>query len=227
MLELAEIKPGDFMMDLGSGDGRIAIAAARDHGARALGIDIDPQRIKEARENAKKAGVEDKVEFRQENLFETPIKEADVITMYLLTSVNLKLRPRLLEELEPGTRIVSHAFDLGDWQPDVRETVDGRTVYKWVVPAKAEGQWAMKDGERSFTLDIDQQYQMLSGKAMVDGKEVPIKNGKLDGANIVFTLEVGGRPETFAGKVDGDKIVGGEGATATRRGWTATRTSKG
>jgi precorrin-6B methylase 2 len=221
MLELAEIKPGDFMMDLGSGDGRIAIAAARDHGARAVGIDIDPQRISEARENAKKAGVEDKVEFKQENLFETPIKDADVITMYLLTSVNLKLRPRLLEELRPGTRLVSHAFDMGDWEPDVRETVDGRSVYKWVVPAKVSGRWAVQYGERSFTLDIDQQYQMLSGKATVGEKDVPIENGKLDGANIVFTLEVGGQPETFAGKVNGDRIEGG--ASATGKGWTATK----
>jgi hypothetical protein len=142
--------------------------------------------------------------------------------MYLLTSVNLKLRPRLLEELQPGTRLVSHAFDMGDWEPDVRETVDGRSVYKWVVPAKVGGRWAMKDGERSFTLDIDQQYQMLSGKATIGGKDVPIENGKLDGANIVFTLEVGGKPETFAGKVNGDKIEGG-GASATGKSWTATK----
>jgi SAM-dependent methyltransferase len=124
MLELADVKKGEFMMDLGSGDGRIAIMAAKDYGAKAVGIDIDPQRIKEANENAKKEGVTDRVEFIQANLFEYPIKDANVITMYLLTSVNAKLRPRLLDELRPGTRLVSHCFDMGDWEPDESRSVD-------------------------------------------------------------------------------------------------------
>ena len=136
MLELAAPKPGELVIDLGSGDGRIAITAARKYGVRAIGIDIDPDRVAEAKANAKAAGVADKVEFRQENLFQTDIAEANVVTLYLLESLNLKLRPRLLAELKPGTRIVSHAFSMGDWTPDRKETVDGRQVYFWTVPDK-------------------------------------------------------------------------------------------
>jgi precorrin-6B methylase 2 len=227
MLELAEIKKGEHMMDLGSGDGRIAIAAARDYGARAIGIDIDPQRIKEANENAAKAGVTDRVVFKQENLFETPIKDANVITMYLLTTVNMKLRPRLLEELRPGTRLVSHAFSMGDWEPDVHEKVDGRDVYLWIVPAKVGGQWAVKDGARSFTLDLQQDLQKLAGRANIDGKSSLLTNGKMNGEQIVFTLDIGGKPATFHGKVAGDRIEAMSGPTATQKGWSATRASRG
>lgn len=227
MLELADIQKGEFMMDLGSGDGRIAIAAARDYGARAVGIDIDPQRIKEANENAAKAGVTGSVTFKRENLFETPIKDANVITMYLLTTVNMKLRPRLLEELRPGTRLVSHAFNMGEWEADVHEKVDGRDVYLWVVPAKAGGQWAVKNGAQSFTLDLEQQFQQVKGNATIDGKSVPVTNGKLDGDQIVFTVALGGKPATFQGKVNGDKIEATSGPTATQKDWSATRGSRG
>lgn len=219
MLELADIKPGEFMMDLGSGDGRIAIAAARDHGARAVGIDIDPQRIKEANENAKKAGVADRVTFKEENIFTTSIKEADVITMYLLSSVNRKLRPRLLDELRPGTRLVSHAFDMGDWEADVYEQVDGRSVYLWIVPAKVDGRWSVKDGTQTFDLKLDQRFQLFTGTATVGGKDVPVKDGKLKGAQIVFTLDLNGKPVTFGGKVSGDKIEGKAGG----RDWSAAK----
>lgn len=223
MLELADIKKGEFMMDLGSGDGRIAIAAARDYGARAVGIDIDPQRIQEANENAAKAGVKDRVTFKQENLFETPIKDANVITMYLLTTVNMKLRPRLLEELRPGTRLVSHAFSMGDWEADVYEKVDGRDVYLWIVPAKVAGKWTVKDGTRTFTLDLEQNVQKLSGRANVDGKSVVVTNAKMNGEEIVFTVELDGKPATYHGKVGGKGIEAMSGPTATQKGWSATR----
>lgn len=219
MLELADIEKGELMMDLGSGDGRIAIAAARDYGARAIGIDIDPQRIKEANENAKKEGVSDQVTFKQEDLFKTPIKDADVITMYLLTSVNAKLRPRLLEELRPGTRLVSHAFDMGEWEPDQHEVVEGRNVYLWIVPARVGGEWTVKDGERTFSLSLDQQFQMLKGNATIDGKEVPVTDARLNGAEIVFTVALDGKPTTFEGKVEGDRIEG----KAGDRDWSATK----
>jgi precorrin-6B methylase 2 len=135
MLKLAEVKPGDTVIDLGSGDGRIVISAVRDHGAtRAVGVDINPERITEANENARRAGVTDKVEFRQGDLFDADIGDATVVTLYLLPSVNERLKPKLLSELKPGTRIVSHAFDMGDWKP-VKEVDDGgRTLYLWVVP---------------------------------------------------------------------------------------------
>ncbi len=134
MLKVAKVTNRDVVYDLGSGDGRIAIAAAKEHGARAIGIDIDPERIAEANENAKKAGVTDKVRFIQADLFESNISEATVVTLYLLPSLNLKLMPKLMKELKPGTRIVSHAFDMGDWEPEQELEVDGRKVYYWTIP---------------------------------------------------------------------------------------------
>jgi tRNA G37 N-methylase Trm5 len=136
MLEVARVGPNDVVYDLGSGDGRIVIAAAK-KGARAVGIDIDPQRIREARENARKAGVEKRVEFRQGDLFEADLSGATVVTLYLLSTINQKVRPKLLSELKPGTRIVSHAFDMGDWKPESVERVGSSTIYSWVVPPRS------------------------------------------------------------------------------------------
>lgn len=136
MLELAKPTKDDFLIDLGSGDGRIVVTAAKKYGTRGLGIDINPERIAEANANAKKEGVESLVEFRQADLFETDFSKANVLTMYLLSSVNMKLRPKILSDLKPGTRVVSHAFDMGDWKPDTTEQVDGKTVYMWTIPQK-------------------------------------------------------------------------------------------
>jgi ubiquinone/menaquinone biosynthesis C-methylase UbiE len=136
MLEIANVGPNDLVYDLGSGDGRIVIAAAKNHGARGVGIDIDPDRIREARANARSAGVSDRVEFREGDLFKIDLSQASVVTLYLLSSVNLQLRPKLLSELKPGTRIVSHAFDMGDWKPLRTEKVGTSTVYYWVVPER-------------------------------------------------------------------------------------------
>jgi SAM-dependent methyltransferase len=136
MLNLAEVKEGDVLYDLGSGDGRIPIAAARRFKVRGVGIDINPVRIKEARENAEKAGVTDLVTFKQADLFEEDFSEASVVTLYLLESLNEKLRPRLLAELKPGTRIVSHSFGMGDWTPEQTIQVDGRTIHRWTVPER-------------------------------------------------------------------------------------------
>ena len=136
MLQIAKVGPDDVLYDLGSGDGRIVIAAARKRGARAVGIDIDPARIRESRENARKAGVAKRVEFREENLFTADIGEATVVTLYLLPAVNLRLRPKLLAELKPGTRVVSYGFHMGDWKPAATAEVGNSTVYFWVVPEK-------------------------------------------------------------------------------------------
>lgn len=136
MLRLANVQKGDVLYDLGSGDGRIAITAARKYGIKATGIDIDPERIREANENAKKAGVTDLVRFRQENLFTADFKDATVITLYLLPDLNVKLRPKLWNELKPGTRIVSHQFEMGAWKPEKRLESNGRTIYFWTVPPK-------------------------------------------------------------------------------------------
>jgi precorrin-6B methylase 2 len=135
MLKLANLKKGDVLYDLGCGDGRIVVAAAKQYGVTAVGFDIDPERIAEANANAKNAGVSDRVKFVNANLFKTDLSKASVITMYLLPTVNMQLRPKILA-LKPGTRIVSHAFDMGDWKPDKTEQVDGSTIYFWTVPAK-------------------------------------------------------------------------------------------
>lgn len=136
MLELANVSKNDIVYDLGCGDGRIVITAAKRSGSRGVGVDINPERIKEANANAKKAGVADKVKFIEGDLFKTDFSEATVVTLYLLNAVNLKLRPKLLTELKPGTRIVSHAFHMGDWKPEKTVQVDGNTIYFWTVPAK-------------------------------------------------------------------------------------------
>lgn len=135
MLKLANVRKNDVVYDLGCGDGRIVITAAQRIGARGIGIDIDPERIKEARENARKAGVERLVRFSNEDLFESKIKDATVVMLYLWPWVNLKLRPKLLKELKPGTRIVSHSHDMGDWKPEKEIEVQGDRIYLWTVPA--------------------------------------------------------------------------------------------
>ena len=136
MLRLANVKKGDVLYDLGSGDGRIAITAAKKYGVKATGIDIDPERIREANENAKKAGVGNLVQFKNENLFSADFKDATIITLYLLPDLNVKLRPKLWDELKPGTRIVSHQFEMGTWKPEKKLESNGRTIYFWTVPAR-------------------------------------------------------------------------------------------
>lgn len=138
MLEMAGVDGNDILYDLGSGDGRIVITAAKKYGTRGVGIDSDEERIRESNEGARREQVTDKVEFRQENLFDTDLSEATVVTLYLLSSVNLKLRPKLLAELEPGTKIVSHTFDMGDWEPEETRNVEGRNIFMWTVPENGE-----------------------------------------------------------------------------------------
>jgi SAM-dependent methyltransferase len=136
MLQLANTNSNDIVYDLGSGDGRIPIAAAQKYNARGVGIEIDPQRIREANQNAQSAGVSDRVEFKQQDLFQSDFSDATVVTLYLLSSLNEKLRPKLLQELKPGTRIVSHAFAMGDWEPERTMQVDCKTIHLWIVPEK-------------------------------------------------------------------------------------------
>src|SRR3990170_4346969 len=160
MLRLAAVGPGGFVMDLGSGDGRILIAAAKKFGARGVGVDLDPERIEESVYGAQLAGVSDRVAFERQDLFKFDISRASVVTMYLLPSVNLKLRLRLLKELKPGTRIVSHDFDLQDWQPDRKSTVR-KNVFLWIVPAQVGGRWrgriALPAGGRGHANEVPQE----------------------------------------------------------------------
>jgi len=212
MLDMAAVKAGDYVIDLGCGDGRIAIAAAK-RGAKALGVDIDPRRIEDANENAKKEAIVTKVSFRQQNLFETEIHEASVISMYLLTSINLKLRPRLLD-LKPGTRIVSHAFELGEWRPDEIAQIGFRHAYLWIVPAKANGRWKVQTKNEAFELALEQTFQQVSGQAYFGGKVVAAY-GKLRGSDIELKLVDG---LTLRGRIDGDSIQATQDAS-----WQASR----
>lgn len=142
MLKLGEVNKGDILYDLGCGDGRIVVTAAQKFGARGTGVDIDPDRIKDAEENARQAGVSGRVHFIEENLFDADIHDATVVTLYLLPDVNLKLRPKLLKDLKVGTRIVSHQFNMGDWEPDKKVELGWRTVYLWTVTEKAKKEFS-------------------------------------------------------------------------------------
>ncbi len=213
MLELATPTADDYLIDLGSGDGRIPITAAQRFGTRGLGIDIDPRRIAEARKNAEEAGVSDKVEFRQEDLFETDISQATILTLYLLPSVNIKLRPRILKELRPGTRVVSHDWDMGDWRPDQTVELGNKTVFMWVVPASAEGRWQVSDSEtgRSFALRLKQRYQDVEGEADIDGQQVPLRNPRIEGDRIFFELpSENGDIKHYEGRI-AEQVIEGEG----------------
>ena len=216
MLAVAKVGPDDVLYDLGSGDGRIVITAAKRHGARAIGIDIDPERIRESRHNADTAGVGNRVEFRQADLFETDLRKASVVTLYLLRELNIRLRPKLLEELRPGTRIVSHAFDMGEWLPDSSLRANGNSVFYWEIPADARGTWALTTSAgptvRRYEVRLEQEYQQLSGTATVGGQTMPLADAKLMGERIVFNLPDGAggnrRWLRFEGRVEGNAMSG-------------------
>ncbi len=211
MLDLAEVGAADYLIDLGCGDGRIAVAAAR-RGARALGVDLDPLRIQEAAAAARIAGVEARVRFRRQDLFRTPIFDATVVTLYLLPEINIRLRPRLLTELRPGARIVSHAFDMGDWRAEAEERLDGRRIFLWIVPAVAGGSWALTEaGGATGTLEIEQRYQEISGTLTANGRAAELGEAVLSGTELRFVA--GGR--AWRGTIDGAEIVG--------EGWRARR----
>ena len=247
MLEVAKVGPSDYLIDLGSGDGRIVITAAKKYGTRGFGVDLNPERIRESTESARQAGVADKVAFYQRNLFETDLSQASVITMYLLPRVNVELRPKLLQ-LAPGTRLVSHDFDMGDWKPDAHVTVDAKEkygavggksdVYFWIVPAQVAGTWqwqATVGGKpQQYDLRLQQTYQSVSGSVWVGGRETKVLAGRLRGADIRFhfTADVNGSPvkHEFSGKVEGETIVGAATLAGPRiQGkleWTARRLAR-
>ncbi len=192
MLKLAEVDGQDVVYDLGCGDGRLVVTAAKTYGAHGVGIDIDPKRIQESNENAKKEGVTDKVKFLEADLFTSDISEATAVTLYLLSSLNQKLRPKLLAELKPGTPIVSHDFDMGDWEPEQRVSVQGpsrqHTVYRWTIPAKAAGTWEWKHGRAAYKLIIAQRYDRVTANLTRNGKEMPVREAKLKGADLALQL---------------------------------------
>ena len=211
MLELAKVTTRDVIIDLGSGDGRTVIAAGK-RGIRALGIEYNPEMVEFATRAAQKEGVADKVKFVKADLFETDFSEATVITMYLLSSLNLKLRPKILG-LKAGTRIVSHAFDMNDWKADDTTTFDGRHAYLWIVPAQTEGRWRSTLGE----LVIKQNFQFFEGTLQVGGKPVEITNGRINGDRLSFTAGL----SQYSGRVSGNRIEGAVSGAASGT-WSAT-----
>ncbi|MGQ0660161.1 class I SAM-dependent methyltransferase [Sphingosinicella sp.] len=208
MLALAEVRPDEKVVDLGSGDGRILIAAARSHGARGLGVDIDPARIREATANAAAAGVGHRVTFRREDLFRTPLGDTDVLTLYLSQDINIRLRDRILGEMRPGARVVSHDFDMGEWRADQRQQVGTANVYLWIVPARVSGRWAMNIGGRPAVLTIDQRYQQFIGALETDGQSARIEQGRITAGTIRFILRIGGQRRIFEGRLEGNQLVG-------------------
>jgi hypothetical protein len=246
MLDVAKVGPHDYLIDLGSGDGRIVVTAARKYGTRGFGVDLNPERIRESTENARRAGVAEKVAFYQRDLFETNLADATVITMYLLPQVNIELRPKLLE-LKPGTRLVSHDFDLGDWKPDTHFKMDAQDkyggaggqsdIYFWIVPARVAGVWRWELPVSGKPLDyevtLEQRYQAITGSVAVGGRAVKLQNAHLRGDSIrfSFTAEVNGAPvkHEFSGRVAGEAVTGSARLSGTRvqgqHEWTARRGS--
>lgn len=185
MLDLAELKAGERLIDLGSGDGRIPIAAAR-RGASALGIEINPRLVSRARSLAELAQQQDRAKFERADLFTVPLRGADVVTLYLLPDVNRRLRPKLLVELRPGARVVSHAFDMEDWVPDVSRSIADKNVYLWTIPAIAGGSWRLTRADgTTAALDIQQRYNRFTGT--LDGR--PLAQTRLHGAAIGFVAD--------------------------------------
>jgi SAM-dependent methyltransferase len=213
MLDMGKVTAKDYVIDLGSGDGRTVITAAK-RGARAMGIEYNPDMVELSKRNAAKEGVSEKAQFMKADLFESDFSQATVITMFLLPDINIKLRPKILD-LKPGTRIVSNSFTMGDWNADETTTATENctsycTAYLWIVPAKVEGTWKMPQGE----LALKQTYQTISGSLKNGSNTTAITNGKLHGDQISFTA--GGTQ--YTGHVNGNTIDGGS--------WKATRVGK-
>jgi len=210
MLDLAAVDGDDIVYDLGCGDGRIVVAAAMQRGARAVGIDLDPMRIAEAMEYAGNSRVEHMVDFREGNLLEADFSDATVVCLYLLDSVNLELRPRLQQELRPGTRIVSHAFGMGDWTPDAHVKCGNANIYMWIVPAQVAGSWEWHDEQGHLhELELEQDHQMLKGRIRVDGREARSFEARLEGDRLELEFQLPGSTtaSVLRARHDGDELV--------------------
>ena len=218
LLDMTKLTPKDILYDLGSGDGRTVITAAK-RGARAYGIEYNPDMVELSKRNAAKEGVSDKATFEKADIFESDFSKATVITLFLLPSLNVKLRPTLLN-MKPGTRVAANSFDMGDWKPDQTARVEGDctswcTAYLWIVPAKVEGAWKTANGE----LTLKQEFQVISGTLRTGDKSLAISNGKLDGERIAFSVGAA----KYSGRVNGDSIEGISNAGTARTPWNATR----
>lgn len=235
LLKMAEVNRNDIFYDLGCGDGRFVITAAKKYGARGLGIDIDPQRIKESEQNAQIAGVADKVKFIEGDLFEIDIREATLVSLYLLPELNLQLRPKLLKDLKPGSRVVSHEFDMDDWLPDKMGRLGRNKYYFWVIPIDAAGKWrwslSSAKGEEQFTLSLVQKFQEIDGKITTPIQTVSALEAYLIGNQIGFLLRYRPSGKTvemrYSGRVSDNTINGtvevDAGPYAGKHKWVAKR----
>ncbi len=221
MLDMAKVTPNDYVIDLGSGDGRIVIAAAK-RGARATGIEFNPDMANLARHNAEKEGVSEKAKFINADIFESDFSQATVLTMYLLPHLNMKLRPTILD-MKPGTRVVTHAFTMEDWEADQSETANGRSAYLWIVPAKVAGTWTWQEASGKVALNLNQTFQKIDGTLLINNEELPIENASLRGDRISFTISEGNpRKKAYEGRINGKAIDGViKAANGRELKWTA------
>jgi SAM-dependent methyltransferase len=239
MLELAKVTEKDYVIDLGCGDGRIVVIAAKKYKARGLGVDLDPRRVRESNRNAKKAGVTELVEFREADVMDTDVRQASVVTLFLLESVNVRLRPRLFAQLKPGTRVVSNSFHMRDWKPDEERRnakAYSKVIYFWTIPAPVGGTWTWRsklgEKEQAARLKLEQEFQAVRGAvSFAGGAEAPIADASLVGKELRFTAKIGmGREAVvvaYRGTADGDALRGTQewrgGPHAGTHPWTATR----
>jgi hypothetical protein len=222
MLDMAKATPKDFLVDLGSGDGRTVIAAAK-RGLRAMGVEFNPDMVAISNKEAARQGVTDKVKFVNGDIFATDFSQANILTLYLLPSLNVKLRPTILD-MRPGTRVASHAFNMGDWEADESATPDGRQVFLWIVPAKVGGNWSVQAGGQARELALQQTYQKLQGTLKSGAESLSLVDPKLNGEEIRFTvLEKGGQRREYTGRVQGNSMSGTMRAGGQDAAWSASR----
>jgi SAM-dependent methyltransferase len=215
MLDMAQVKPTDLVYDLGAGDGKIAIAAARDFGARSVGVEYNPEMVKLAQCLVKAEGVEGKTKIMHGDIFETDFSAATVVTLYLLPELNLKLRPTILK-MKPGTRVVSHSFLMDDWEPDERSTTEDGQAYFWIVPAQVAGDWTFRapESKESFDVKLEQTFQQVNGTAGASKRS--LTDASLRGDALKFTFNENGTPVKVAARVNGNRMD----AQVTRDGKT-------
>ena len=208
MLTMAQVTPNDFVVDLGSGDGRTVIAAAKKFGAKSLGIEYNPDMVKLSQENAQKAGVADRAQFRRADIFATDFSQATVITLYLLPALNMKLRPTILA-MKPGTRVASHSFTMEDWEADEVSTLDGRRAYFWIVPANVMGAWSLDAGGQKTEISLEQTFQKINGTVNFGGIQAGLREARMRGPHISFAyVDQAGVRRDFSGEVNGRQMQG-------------------
>jgi len=224
MLRMAQVTPNDYVVDLGAGDGKIAIAAAKKFGARALGIEYNPEMAKHAQGNVEKAGVAGRARIVQGDIFVSDFSQATVITMYLLPALNLKLRPQILS-MRPGTRVTSHSFTMEDWEPDETSSMDGRRAYFWVVPANVNGNWTLETGAERHELNFEQKFQKIDGSIAFGAMQAGLRDARLRGFAISFAyVDNNGVRRDFSGRITGGRMEGSFRADNGSEGrWTAAK----